>query len=225
MAKLPCSDKSDKKDALNCRCSHIPEVADEQEQYPSQERGLLPRVKQGTGQKTPDSHRGMVPMPLGLRAGCWGGLSPQILRTTFPYWPHSPPSPSGGDPSRPPNFPVVPFLVPTLMILVYTVMVQSYGDLTIPVTVGGDDAGYRPLCKASPGGMPLSSTFPDLAPFVQRGSHSPDVRPGSLFLKGIGSSSLGLWAQYSPISRGSQSPMLPRVKYPIPPFQSWRSVC
>ena len=71
--------------------------------------------------------------------GC-GGLSPtdteNNLSPTDPINPQS----SGEGPTKLPNFPVVPFLVPTPMTLVCTAVVWTYGILTIPaqdVIVGG----------------------------------------------------------------------------------------
>ena len=73
MADLSCSNQLDKEATLNCRYPHVPEVADDQKQCPSEEEGLLAGVKQGAGQNPQDSHREMVPMSKDLKAGFSGG--------------------------------------------------------------------------------------------------------------------------------------------------------
>ena len=136
-----------------------------------------------------------------------GGWAPLILRITLPHTdPIHPPSPSGGETSvNPPSWPAVPFMVPTLMTLVSTAVVWTYGSLIIPVQdviEGGQWHRIQTLMWGIPWGIPSPHLFPDLLVFAQREFHSPGIRPRSLFLKCVGSASLGLWVRYSPISGG-----------------------
>ena len=105
---------------------------------------------------TVDGQAGVTPIPRGV---CWPGLSrggkvkprfmgkwspcPQIQRQVVeglnpsgtensisPTDPIYPQPKWGRTPVEPPNFPFVPFLVPTLMALLSTAMVKAYGSLT-----------------------------------------------------------------------------------------------
>ena len=131
-ADLPCGDNSDLEDPLNSRS-------------PMYQRWQMSRS---------DAHP--------LRGAYWPGLSrrqgeiPQTLTEEWFLYPQTwrqvsgelnpsdtknNPSPTdpihpqtqwGRDPSRPPNLPVVSFVVPTLMTLVAMAVVWMYGSLTIP---------------------------------------------------------------------------------------------
>ena len=102
----------------------MPEAADDQEQHLSQGRGLSARVKQRQGKPPKPSWRSghHVPRP---KSRLVGGLSPSDAEEKpFPYRPYPPPQPQWRrDPSRPPNLPVVSFLVPILITLVSTTIV------------------------------------------------------------------------------------------------------
>ena len=67
-----------------------------------------------------------------------------------------------------------------------------------------------------PWDMPSPSSFPDLLALVKWGPN-PDIGPDFLFLKWVGSASLGLGVQYSPIFWGGQSPWHPRFSIPSLP--------
>ena len=92
-----------------------------------------------------------------------------------------------GDTSKPHNFPFVPFLVPTLMTLVFTAMVQVYGSLAI-LAQDIIDRGWwcrvQTLMWGNPQGMPLpSSSLPGpgkvtwgQAPSSHRGKCGPSSK-------------------------------------------------
>ena len=70
--------------------------------------------------------------PQTLRKVVWG-LSPSDTKNNLsPTDPIHPQSSGEGTQVNPHNFPVVPFLVPTLMTLVCTALVQTNGSLTTP---------------------------------------------------------------------------------------------
>ena len=127
--------------------------------------GVMPAPKEGpvglggAGDKVtpPEPCRGVVPVPSSLKASC-GGLGPSGHgNNPSPIDPIHPQSYWRRDPRETPSLPIMPFMVPTLMTLVTTTVVYTYGSLTSPpqdVIQGGYVAEYRPLCRASPKACP-----------------------------------------------------------------------
>ena len=142
-------------------------------------------------------------------------LSPSSTRKKpSPLDPIHLPIPSEGEtPEKSPSFPVMPFMVPTLVTLVSTAIVWTYGSLTIPaqdVVERGQWCIVQALMWDIPQGMPSPYPFPGHSAFVQMESQSTDIGPSSLFLKRVGSASPGPRVQYSPISGGSK-PVVPGI--------------
>ena len=92
------------------------------------------------------------------------------------------------------------------MTLVSTAVVQMYGCFTIQaldVIEGGQWCRVQALVQGNPWSLPSLFFYLDPSASMQGGSQSPDDRSGSLFFEWMGSVSLGLGIQYSPISGGA----------------------
>ena len=180
----------------------------EQEWCKLPKRGLLVQVKPGA-KWNPLTHRGMAFTPPDSKGSCWWGWAPHALGKNLLFWTPFTPIPGRGRlQGDPPAYQLYPSWYTPWWPWSPQPWSKCMGaSLSQPMMWlrEGNNTEYRPLCWASLGACPCPLLL-QTHWYCAKGIQSPDIGPSTLFLKWVGLVFPGLGVQYSPISRGSQSP-------------------